>query len=77
MNRTHSALWGFGLAGMATGVILAAIGTFGASDVAGLAGGYGMLVIGSAGYLLIGLKIRERLSHRTPAAATAGISARS
>ena len=77
MNRTHSALWGFGLAGMVAGLILAAIGTFGASDVAGMAGGYGMLVIGSAAYLLIGLKIRERLGHRTPAAASAGISARS
>jgi hypothetical protein len=77
MNRWHSALWGFGLAGMAAGVLLAAIGTLGASDIAGLASGYSVLVIGSAAYLLIGLKIRERLGHRTPAAVTAGISARS
>lgn len=62
---------------MATGVVLAVIGIFGANDIAGLAGGYGVLVIGSAGYLLIGLKIRERLGHRLPATATTGFSARS
>jgi hypothetical protein len=70
MNRTHSALWGFGLAGMATGICLTAVGAVGAGDIAGLAGGYGVLVIGSAAYLMAGLKLRERLGRRTPAAAT-------
>ena len=77
MNKTHSALWGFGLAGMVSGAVLLVIGAVGANDIADLAGGYGMLVIGSAAYLLIGLKIRERLGRRTPAGATAPISARS
>jgi hypothetical protein len=77
MNRTHSAIWAFGLAGMAGGLVLTAIGSFGAGDVAALAGGYGQLVIGSAAYLLIGMKVRERFGRRTPAAATTRISAQS
>jgi hypothetical protein len=78
MNRTHSALWGFGLAGMATGIVLSAVGAIGASDIASLASGYGVLVIGSAAYLMAGLKLRERLGRRTPAVATSNtISAQS
>jgi hypothetical protein len=67
MNRTHPALWGFGFAGLFSGALLTAIGIFGAGDTASLAGGYGLLMIGSAIYLLGGLKLRERLSQRTPA----------
>jgi hypothetical protein len=67
MTRTHRALWGFGLAGLFTGALLSAIGIFGVGDSASLAGGYGLLMIGSALYLLGGLKLRERLSHRTSA----------
>jgi hypothetical protein len=70
MNRTHSALWGFGLAGMATGIALTAVGAIGAGDIASLASGYGVLVIGSAAYLMAGLKLRERLGRRSPAIAT-------
>jgi hypothetical protein len=77
MNRTHSALWGFGLAGMATGVASTALGFLGAGEVAGLASGYGVLVIGTAGYLLIGLKLRERFGRRAPAAASAAITTQS
>lgn len=66
------------MAGMVSGAALTAIGTFGAGDIAGLAGGYGTLVIGSAAYLLVGLKLRERLGRRTPAVATTtAISAQS
>lgn len=77
MNRTHSALWGFGLAGLVSGAVLTAIGMLGAGDIASLAGGYGLLVIVSAAYLLAGLKLRERLSHKTSASAPVAISARS
>jgi hypothetical protein len=83
MNRTHPALWGFGFAGAFSGALLTAIGTFGAGETASLAGGYGLLMIGSAVYLLGGLKLRERLSHRTSATTpvsantTSAISARS
>jgi hypothetical protein len=76
MNRTHPALWGFGLAGLVSGAVLTAIGIFGADDFASLAGGYGVMVIGSAGYLLAGLSLRERLGRR-PVASTTVISARS
>jgi hypothetical protein len=77
MTRTHPALWGFGLAGLFSGALLTAIGIFGAGDSASLAGGYGLLMIGSAVYLLGGLKLRERLSHRTSAATAAASSTRS
>jgi hypothetical protein len=78
MNRTHSALWGFGMAGLATGIVLTAVGAIGAGDIAGLAGGYGVMLTGAAAYLMAGLKLRERLSRRTPAVATStAISAQS
>jgi hypothetical protein len=73
MNRTHSVLWGFGLAGMAAGIVLTVVGFVGAGDIAGLAGGYGVLVIGSAAYLLAGMKLRERLGRRAPAVATSPV----
>jgi hypothetical protein len=74
MNKTHSALWGFGLAGMAAGIVLTVVGFVGAGDVAGLAGGYGVLVIGSASYLLAGMKLRERLGRRAPAVTSTVVS---
>jgi hypothetical protein len=73
MNRTHSALWGFGLAGMAAGISLTVFGFVGAGDVAGLAGGYGVLVIGSAAYLLAGMTLRDRLGRRAPVVATSTV----
>ncbi|MEP6469626.1 MAG: hypothetical protein ABJC24_07630 [Chloroflexota bacterium] len=76
MKRMHPALWAFGLAGLVAGAVLTAIGIFGANELASLAGGYGLLVIGSAAYLLAGLKLRERLSHRTSATSQLTISAR-
>ena len=84
MKKKHSALSGFGLAGLATGVVLTAVGVLGADDIAGMAGGYGIMVIGAAVYLLAGLKLRERLGRRAPSIAkasspsnSAAISARS
>ena len=58
-------LWGAGWAGLAVGVALAAMGIVGSSDVLQLAGGYGVLMAGSAAYLLAGLKVRETLARRT------------
>ncbi len=75
MKTTHPALWAAGLAGVATGTALAIIGVIGSGDVAGLSSGYGTMLIGSALYLLAGLKLRERFSRRSPAAmATAEMS---
>jgi hypothetical protein len=64
MNRTHPAFWGAGLAGTFTGALLVLVGLAGPADVAGLAGGYGLMMIGSALFLLAGLKVRERLVER-------------
>jgi hypothetical protein len=64
MKRTHPALWGFGLAGVVTGALLTAIGLVGADEVARMAGGYGLMMIGAALYLLAGLKLREQLGRR-------------
>lgn len=71
MKKTHPAYWGFGLAGLATGVVLTAVGVLGADEIAGMASGYGIMVIGAAAYLLAGLKLRERLGRRAPSVANA------
>jgi hypothetical protein len=64
MKRTHPALWGFGLAGVVTGALLTAVGLVGADEIARMAGGYGLMMIGAALYLLAGLKLREQLGRR-------------
>jgi hypothetical protein len=58
-------LWGAGWAGLTIGVALAVLGTVGSSDVLSLASGYGVMLAGSALYLLTGLKLRETLARRT------------
>jgi hypothetical protein len=58
-------LWGAGWAGLTIGAALAAMGTVGSSDVLSLASGYGVMLAGSAVYLLAGLKLREMLVRRT------------
>jgi hypothetical protein len=65
MKKTHPALWAAGWAGVAIGAILVigAVGTFG--EFATLAGGYGLMLIGAAAYLLAGLKVRERFNARS------------
>ena len=82
MNKTHPATWGFGLAGLAIGIALTAIGLFGTHEVASLATGYGVMTIASAAFLLAGLTVRERIGRRTHVVAarpssTSSISARS
>ena len=83
MSKTHPATWGFGLAGLAIGIALTAIGLFGTHEVASLATGYGLMTVGTAVFLLAGLTVREKIGRRTPAVArsrsrsSASISARS
>jgi hypothetical protein len=67
MKRTHPAFWGAGLAGLFTGGLLVILGLTAPADVASLAGGYGLMMIGSAIYLLAGLAIRERVARRQTA----------
>jgi hypothetical protein len=69
MNKTHPGLWGFGLAGLASGIALVAVGSFGASELADMAGSYGVMVIAAASYLLAGLALRERFGRRSQAIA--------
>jgi hypothetical protein len=65
MKKTHPALWGAGWAGLFTGTVLLIIGLTDTADVAQMAGGYGLMLIGSAIYLMAGLKLRERLMRRS------------
>ncbi|HEY7463168.1 MAG TPA: hypothetical protein VH987_01845 [Candidatus Limnocylindria bacterium] len=72
MKKTHPAFWGAGWAGAFTGSLLVIVGMTYPADVARMAGGYGLMMIGCAVYLLAGLKLRERIVRRTrPAAAPA------
>jgi hypothetical protein len=64
MNQHHRILWGAGWAGLIGGLALAALGIFGRQDVLSLGGGYGLMLAGSAVYLLGGLKLREALAAR-------------
>lgn len=67
MKKTHPAFWAAGWAGTATSAVLVTIGISGSGGMAELAGGYGMLVLVSALYLLAGLKLRERRGQRSAA----------
>jgi len=64
MKRTHPAFWGAGLAGVFSGALLVIVGLASPSDIGSLTGGYGLMMIGSAIFLLAGLKLRERLVDR-------------
>lgn len=64
MKRTHPALWGFGWAGLFVGSLLALFGIVGSGDIAQLAVGYGLLMDGSAVYLLGGLGVRRAMARR-------------
>lgn len=64
MKRTHPALWGFGWAGLFVGSLLALFGIVGAGETAQLATGYGLLMAGSAVYLLGGLGVRRAMARR-------------
>ena len=64
MKKTHPAFWGAGWAGVLTGAALVTGALSGPSDVSELAGGYGLMIIGAALYLLAGLKLREHVGRR-------------
>ena len=53
----------FGLAGLAIGAVAMAAGSV-AGDLSGFVTGYGLLVVLSAAYLLVGLALRALLAHR-------------
>jgi hypothetical protein len=61
MERT-GALRIIGTLGVGLGVVVMAAGGF-AGELGGFVTGYGLLVVLSAGCLLLGLAIRERLAH--------------
>ena len=61
MKTTHPALWGAGWAGIAVGGVLTLFGLTNPSDVAPVAGAYGLLLMGTGLFLFAGLKLRERL----------------
>lgn len=62
MERTR-ALRTFGTIGLAIGIVAMIGGGF-AGELGGFVTGYGLLVVLSATYLLLGLAVRERLAHR-------------
>jgi hypothetical protein len=64
MKTTHPAFWGAGWAGIAVGGMLMLFGLTSLSDVAPVAGAYGLMLIGTGLFLLAGLKARERLLDR-------------
>jgi hypothetical protein len=64
MKRIHPAFWAAGWAGLVVGGLLAVIGFMGNTEIARLAGGYGMLLAGSGLYLLAGLRLRRTLARR-------------
>jgi hypothetical protein len=49
---------------VAVGAVLVIGATSGPSELSNLAGGYGLMLIGAAMYLLAGLKVRERFGRR-------------
>lgn len=62
MKQSHPAFWAAGWAGAAAGSVLVIGSISGPNDIASLAGGYGLMLMGSAAYLLAGLKLRQRVS---------------
>jgi hypothetical protein len=64
MKTTHPAFWGAGWAVMGLGASLTLFGLTSLSEVAEVAGAYGLMLMGTALFLLASLKLRERLLER-------------
>jgi hypothetical protein len=64
MKRNHSRLWIAGWAGIAGGALLTVIGVVATDELSRLAGGYGLMIMGAAAYLLAGLGLRDTLVRR-------------
>ena len=67
MKRSHPKLWIAGWAGFAGGAVMTLIGVVAADELSQLAGGYGLMIMGAACYLLAGLGLRETLARRSKA----------
>ena len=67
MKKTRPAFWGAAWAGIVVGGALTLFGLTSLNDVARLAGGYGLMLMGAALFLAAGLKLRERLVERAEA----------
>jgi len=63
MERPRAVLWGFGLAGIAAGSTGMLVGSFG-GELGGFLTGYGLLVVLSSAYLLIGLSVQRWIVRR-------------
>jgi hypothetical protein len=63
MERPRPVLWGFGLAGVAAGVLGMLVGSYG-GELSGFLAGYGLLVVLSSAYLLIGLALQRWIVRR-------------
>lgn len=74
MKRTHPAFWGAGWAGLFVGTLMTAIGLNAGSELGQMAGGYGLLITGSAAYLIAGLGLRQAFARRAQAPRTASRS---
>ncbi|HEX3219745.1 MAG TPA: hypothetical protein VHU77_06940 [Candidatus Limnocylindria bacterium] len=77
MKRTHPAFWGAGWAGLFTGVLLMVIGGTAPADIGSLTVGYGTMLIGSALFLLAGLRLRTRFARRPAVSVSSRIPAAS
>ncbi|HEX6139049.1 MAG TPA: hypothetical protein VF013_01135 [Candidatus Limnocylindria bacterium] len=65
MKQRTSPLWMAGWVGLAGGAALAVLGLVAADELSQLAGGYGLMLMGAATYLLGGLGLRESLARRS------------
>lgn len=63
MERPRPVLYGFGLAGIAAGMAGMLVGSFG-GELGGFLAGYGLLVVLSSAYLLIGLSVQRWMVRR-------------
>jgi hypothetical protein len=70
MNR--SGMWLIGVAGLTLGLVSVAGGGVLGAELAPLARGYGMLVVGAAVYMLGGLTLRDLLRRSARSAAPEG-----
>ena len=71
MKRTHPAFWGAGWVGLAVGGALTLVGLADAGEAGRLVGGYGVMLLIAAVYLLGGLGLRASLARRSTTAVAA------
>lgn len=69
MKRSSKVLWITGWAGLGLGALLTIAGMASDHVLTNMFGGYGLMVMGAALYLLAGLGLRESLANRTRSSA--------